>query len=266
MNIDPTKPVASMPTRPKRPQGTALPLAPQPNFRLVIAMLSVVLVLSTLFSFRREDDSLPTANLSAIPGDRGDWRYVQEMPLSPDLMTEMKADSYVDRRYVNTRTGQNVELLAVYRRYGRREFAHRPDQCYPAAGFNITLKDHATLPYAGRAIDVVHITADGRNVQRADGKVGMPDQTLTYFFASGDRTESDFMKQQFIMSIERLVPNKNGWTFIRLSSERTTTDDDALDAQQDFMRVYGPAIEQRITTDPTALSATPPPDSFGLSQ
>ena len=226
-------------------------LSARPNFRVVIAMMFIALVLSTLFSLRREDVDLPIANLAAIPGDRGDWKCDREIPLPPDLMNEMKADSYVDRRYVNLRLGQEVEIMAVFRRYGRREFAHRPDQCYPAAGYNMTSKDHVTLPYAGREVDAIHLVADGKGVQNGDGSVGAPNETLTYFFASADKTESDFMRQQLLMSIERLIPNKNGWTFIRLSSRHTrgSGDTEALAAQKDFMRVYGPDIQQVITTD-----------------
>ncbi len=261
-----------MSTLPVNPTRRPAELAARPNFVVVIAMMSIALVISTLFSFRHEDDNLPVANVSAIPGDRGDWHCIQEVPLPPDLMSEMKADSYVDRRFWNPRLGQEVELMAVYRRYGRREFAHRPDQCYPAAGYNITSKDHVTLPYAGRAVDAIHLVADGKAVQNANGSIGQPNETLTYFFASADKTESDFMRQQLLMSVERLIPNKNGWTFIRLSTRHNkgTGDTEALAAQQDFMRVYGPDIEQVITTDTSAIGPTPTPISpsqaFGMSQ
>jgi EpsI family protein len=238
----------------------------QPNFKAVIAMMAIAFGISTFFTLRPQDDSIPMANVAAIPGDLGDWRCVSDVPLDAGLMSEMKADSYVDRYYQNRRTGQVVQLMVVYRRYGRREFAHRPEQCYPAGGYNIISKDHTTLPYDGRAVDAVHLVADGSNVQRSDGKTGVPTETLTYFFASGDRTESDFMKQQLLMAFERLFPDKNGWTFLRLSSPRMTTDDDALEAQQDFMRVYGPPIKSVITTDNSgapAQAALSPSDAFG---
>ena len=228
----------------------------RPNFRVVIAMMGIALALSTWLTLKPQNDDLPVAELSAIPGDRDNWRCVQEVPLDSALMTEMKSDSYMDRLYQDRNTGQNVEIMAVYRRYGRREFAHRPDQCYPAAGFNITSKDHTTLPYAGRDVDAIHLVADGRNVQLANGKVGVPNEVLTYFFASGDRTESDFIRQQLAMAFERLIPEKNGWTFIRLNSRIVTNEDDALNAQKDFMRVYGGAIRQVITTDGSAPAVT----------
>ena len=154
-------------------------------------------------------------------------------------MKQMLADSYVHRAYRN-RAGQQVNLLAVYRRYGRREFAHRPELCYPAAGFTITQKGKTTLSYAGSERRAVTIQATGPDGSRT---------VTSYLFASGKRTEEDFLRQQLWMAFERVIPNKNGWTFLRLQSPTLTTDADALAAQKEFMRAFAPGIEAAITTD-----------------
>jgi EpsI family protein len=239
----------------------------QPNFFLVLGMMAVAFALTMFFSFRPENNNVPVADVSAIPRDMGDWKCQGDTPLDPNVMKQMLADSFVSRVYVNARTNQRVELLGVYRRYGRREFAHRPELCYPAGGYTIVKKDRTTLPYAGQERPAVYLLADGSKVQLANGGTGVPPTTVTYVFASGDRTECDFLRQQIWMAFERVIPNKNGWTFIRLSSMRTTNDDDALQAQQDFMRVYGPAIQKVITTDTSAVaSARPAPAAANASE
>ena len=210
-----------------------------PNYIPVIVMMAVALVGSVAFA-RKPDNITAKANVSEIPTQRGDWKLYRTIDLDENVMAQIRAHSYVDREYTN-RSGQRVELLVVYRRYGRREFAHRPELCFPAAGYTITYKGKTTLPYAGREVPAVHL--------KANGQVGRTN--LSYFFASGKKTEEDFLQQQLWMAFERLIPNKNGWTFIRLQSPTVTTDEDALAAQKDFMRTFAPAIEAVITTDGT---------------
>ena len=210
-----------------------------PNYVPVIVMMVIALVGSVTFA-RKPDNITAQADVSAIPKERTDWKLTHDINLDANVMAQIRADSYVDREYTN-RSGQRVELLVVYRRYGRREFAHRPELCFPAAGYTITYKGKTTLPYAGREVPAVHL--------KANGQVGRTN--LSYFFASGKKTEEDFLQQQLWMAFERLIPNKNGWTFIRLQSPTVTTDEDALAAQKDFMRTFAPAIEAVITTDGT---------------
>jgi EpsI family protein len=216
-----------------------------PNYLLVIVMMALTLVSSVAFS-RRPEAVSAAADVRVIPRKAGDWTLQQDVRLDENVMRQILADSYVNRRYVNPE-GQMVELLVVYRRYGRREFAHRPELCFPAAGYQIARKDRTTLFYGGREVGAIHLKATAP---------GVPAANISYFFASGRKTEEDFLKQQVWMAFERLIPNKNGWTFIRLTSPTITTDEAAMAAQKDFMRDFAPAIEAAITTDTAAGQRT----------
>jgi hypothetical protein len=48
-----------------------------------------------------------------------------------------------------------------------------------------------------------------------------------YWFASGERTEANYVKQQYWMALDRLRTQKYGWAFVRVNCPVTTTDDDA---------------------------------------
>jgi len=219
-----------------------------PKSVLIVALMAVACVLSLWFS-RKPDPNVPIADVRQIALQIGDWKSAGDVPIDEVTMQQIKADTYFQRRYTNSK-GQNVDLLVVYRRYGRREFAHRPELCFPAAGFNILTKDRKTLPYGGRDVPSIHLFADGSHVSTQTG-TGVPNTTINYFFASGNRTECDFLRQQVWMALERLIPNKNGWTFIRLTSEVPSSANDAtmVAVQQEFMRTMGPEIERVITTD-----------------
>ena len=241
---------AAAPVAQPAPVPAAVASRPQSRARLwlsfgtVLSLMTLTLLGSIAFA-RRPDLNLPVADVRRIPAQAGAWRKVHDQDLSA-IMDQIKADSYLDRIYVNPDTGQQVELLVVYRRYGRREFAHRPELCFPAAGYSIQKNGALPLFWAGRDVPAVSITANGQDGQK----------NLSYFFASGKRTESNFLRQQVWMAFERLIPNKNGWTFIRLQSPTRTTAQEAGAAQQDFMRAIAPALERVITTDgqPTGVA------------
>lgn len=208
------------------------------------------------------------ADVSAIPQRIGEWQAVLDVQDSDNVMKQQNADSYLHRYYRRPSDGMVIELLAVYRRYGRRDFAHRPDQCYPAAGFQITQQDTTTLAWAGRQEPAKHLVADPGNAKLTNQEPYPASMTTSYLFVSGNRSESDFLKQQLWMALERVFRNKNGWTFIRLQTThipqfpfvgfnkppyagKTFTDAEALAAQQDFMKAGEAEIRKVITTDPT---------------
>jgi EpsI family protein len=257
------KPVATIPVPPPGEQGIAnqagtpnisdsfhwAPNSKKPNLTALIVILSFSFLLSVFLQTKPSDAGVANANIQNIAYERGNWKCVNEDFSNTELMQQLGADSYTLRRYVNLKTGQQVELYAIYRRYGRREFNHNPDQCFPAGGYRVVRRGTAMLPYGGAERPVVHMLFDGSHVERTDGKEGVPDATVTYFFASGERTEHVFLKQQMWMATERFVPNRNGWTLLRLNSPKITTNEEALAAQVDFMKAFGPSIQEVITTD-----------------
>ena len=214
----------------------------RPHYMVVIAALALTFAFGTFWELRPEPTG-KIADVKEIPLTVGAWKSAGDVPIDPVTMEQIKADTYVQREYRRA-DGAAVDILLVYRRYGRREFAHRPELCFPAAGFNITKKDRTTLPYAGHDAPAVHLNADG-------SRIGQPNTTITYFFASGERTECDFIRQQILMALERVIPNKNGWTFVRLTAGQMGGASDAtmIAAEQDFMRAMAPDLQRVITTE-----------------
>ena len=242
-------------------------IGPTPKLGRPAILLASAAIL-TVFFWSRPAPYVEGADVTRIPTQIGEWRSLGDLNDSDEVMKKQNADSYLHRQYIRPRDGMMIEFLVVYRKFGRRDFAHRPDQCYPSAGFELIRQDATTLPWNHRDVAARHILAGPGNVVSGDGKP-MPTMTTTYLFASGNRTESDFLKQQLWMALERLFPNRNGWTFFRLNSyhaplmlkdkklvfnrEATPyTDAEAIAAQQDFLRAGDDEIRRVITTDSAA--------------
>ena len=162
----------------------------------------------------------PHADVTRLPAKLGDWTLAGSettqsaaLALPPAVLAALDLDSYTQRVYRNVKTGRAVSLLLEYRTAGRGAFNHRPEACYPAVGFTLSGREVVPIQYGPHPASAIAWTADYA------GQTVRSHQVLLYWFASGDRCESSFWRQQWVMAFGRLHPQTNGWAFARLSSE-----------------------------------------------
>ena len=166
-----------------------------------------------------------SADLDSFPLAIGHWQG-SEMPIDSETRQALNVDSLLSRRYTHLESGSRVDVLVEYRKYGRRDFVHRPEMCYPAAGWEITRKGRMTLPYARKTTEAVRIVASKEGAE----------ELVVYWFASGVRTEADFARQQLLMALDRLRTQKYGWAFIRLNTPIYSTQEEADAVVRAFLR------------------------------
>jgi EpsI family protein len=152
------------------------------------------------------------------------------------------------RGYIGGTDRSSLGLLVVYRRYGRRDFAHRPEACYPAAGWEITGKRSTRVPYAGKNVDAVEVAA-----RRGDVR-----EVVVYWFASGRRTEANYIRQQVTMALDRLRPHKYGWAFIRVNSRVTVSEEATLSDIRRFLRTASGPLFTALTRSQSRSSGYHP--------
>ncbi len=73
--------------------------------------------------------------LKEFPMDFGDW-HGEDVELSDVILKVAGNDDYLNRLYVNTKTGEWFNLYLAYTGDPRTMLGHRPQVCYPAAGWN----------------------------------------------------------------------------------------------------------------------------------
>lgn len=93
---------------------------------------------------------------AALPREFGDWVSHEADLVSPAQAGRLAQSLYsetVGRAYSNDRTGDAVFVLAAY---GDTQSdllqLHRPESCYPAVGFTVTLSQPTTISLAGSAL------------------------------------------------------------------------------------------------------------------
>jgi len=176
------------------------------------------------------------SDLKQVPMKAAKWSG-RDLEIEPDVVKLLNADQVLSRSYLNTDDEGYMDMLVVYRKYNRRDFFHRPEICYPASGWTIVEKSITKMPFAGRMIDAVKVVAE------KDGDR----EVVIYWFASGARTEADYVKQQLWMTLDRLRPKKLGWAFIRINAPVVHSEADTLREITNFVKITGPPLLDAIS-------------------
>ena len=86
--------------------------------------------------------------LSELPEHLGEWRAIEgtDTQLDPEIARVAGSSDHVLRSYMNVRSGQTVSVLVLYGLAGT-VFAHTPQACYPAAGYQ-SVMDPVDYPFS----------------------------------------------------------------------------------------------------------------------
>lgn len=207
-----------------------------PNY-LLVAILTIGIACISQYMAQKSPGAKFNARLDSLPMKIGVWE-AEDVELTDAVKQALKADRVLCRQYTHSQTGESLGLLIVYRKYGRRDFAHRPELCYPAAGWEIVGKSYTAVPYAGRNVQARLVIAEQ----------GMSREAVTYWFASGNRTEGNFARQQLWMALDRLQKQRHGWAFIRVNVPEFYGDEEAaLDLTRSFLKQADKPLMKALT-------------------
>ncbi len=234
-----------------RPAGDSTEMLRLRRAAPALLLLTVAVVLS-LIGLRMGDMAAPHADVTRLPTAFGTWVMTgsektdpKHLALDDATAQSLSLDSYTQRTYVDRVTGSQVQVLMEYRRLGRGAFNHRPEACYPAAGYTLTGRTVTPIIYGGQPGSAITLVADSQIEGVRDHQV------VLHWFATGRRTESNFFKQQVEMAFGRLTPDKNGWAWVRVISEcapDARSNAAALASEKDFVRQASPDIIRVIST------------------
>ncbi len=119
---------------------------------------------------------LPRGTLDALPMRLGDWNG-HDVPLDERVIRATDTDDHVHREYV--RNGESVTLYVAYGVRMRDLFPHRPEVCYPSAGWTLERARDVTVPDG-------HETLSARVLRfRKGGLDGQSLAVLNYYLVDG---------------------------------------------------------------------------------
>lgn len=122
---------------------------------------------------------LPPGTLARLPRHIGQW-VGKDVPLEEALIAATDTDAIVNRVYSRTAGGEVVALFIGYGVQARDLMPHRPEVCYPGAGW--TLNDNDLVQLALRD----GTTLDCRIYRFSRGALSSQDMTvLNYYIVDG---------------------------------------------------------------------------------
>lgn len=203
---------------------------------LIVFLMFIFTATVTYWVHSRPLNVLFDADLDSVPTTIDEWTG-QDMEITTEVASALDADKVLYRNYLHQSGEELMQLLVVYRKYGRRGFAHRPEMCYPAAGWELVSKSYTTVPYGGHEVQAVKIVAQKDYVK----------DIIVYWFASGQQMEANFVKQQLKMAMDRLGTQKYGWAFIRINSPVTISEEETMINIRSFIQEASDPLMATLT-------------------
>lgn len=109
-------------------------------YAALILLLAGTLATEFLFgswSHRQEQASQleqGTQRIGTVPEHFGDWQLRDEEPFAPEVVNTLQCPAYLNRHYVNTRTGAKVSATLIVGPAGPM-VAHKPEICFTGREF-----------------------------------------------------------------------------------------------------------------------------------
>lgn len=211
-----------------------------PNYALVL----VLILVTALVAYRLREKPMPVllnSQLASFPLSLPNW-VGQDVGIPAEVRSLLNADDVLSRNYASAETGEAAGLLVVYRKYGRRDFIHRPELCYPSQGWKIVESGRTRMPYNGNEVQATKVVAEKDGAR----------EIIVYWFASGSRTESNYLKQQYLMALDRFQTQKYGWAFVRINCAVMYSDAETIKTMRDLAASASQPLVSILTGSPCA--------------
>lgn len=206
----------------------------------IVLVLLLISTAITIWAHTRPPIVVSSANLASLPLDIGKWhRDAPDVVLGKDVLEGwiVTDKNILLREYADT-NGNILSLMLVYKGQDRRGW-HLSEMCFSGSGYNVT-QSITTVPYAGHNASAVKLVAE--NTEQGIKTISI------YWFARGAVTESNFVRQQAAMALARLNPPKDGWAFIRVTSDVTVSEEETMKQIRDFIKSASTPILRSVTS------------------
>jgi EpsI family protein len=144
--------------------------------------------------------------LDAIPTRIGDWLSVNDPPLAPDILQQLRASSYIGRTYDRGRDTLQL-FITYYSRQRAGENIHSPLGCLSGGGWEITRRGNGLVIVAGKPLEINHYLI--QNVQRRA-------QMLYWYQTRKHITAGDFSAKLALMW-DSLTEGDTSSAFVRVT-------------------------------------------------
>ena len=190
----------------------------------------------------------PRAPLSSLPMQIGPWRGERAPDFTPDIVTMLGVDEYVNRLYGRTKTTGIGLYIGYYGSQRQGDAIHSPLNCLPGAGWEpvdsrhlvIPVADDPANPAASRSIEVNRVL-----VQK-----GLDKLVVVYWYQSHNRVIASEYWGKVYMVLDAIRMNRTDGALVRVISPLPGADDAAAASADrlavDFVQSVFPLLGRHL--------------------
>lgn len=180
---------------------------------------------------------LPRGTLASIPLQIGEW-YGEDVPLDEEIVTRTDTDDHINRVYLRRGGREGVAVFVAYGVRMRDLMPHRPEVCYPGAGWVFDGTQQASPP----DVQSVKIPCQIHHFRRG-GFDGRSVTVLNYYIVDGERHADVAV----LRALGARGPSSARYVArVQVTSLKDFTRSAAEELVRAFAQEFAPIVEERI--------------------
>jgi EpsI family protein len=203
----------------------------------LLALVGVLVVGAIAIHAASDVDAVPIRRpLMSMPEVIGAWQNAGEIEIDQDTLNVLRADDYVNRRYVQG--GVLADLfIAYYASQRQGGTMHSPMNCLPASGWQPLSRDRINIP----AGDGGAITSNRYVIQK-----GLDQQLVFYWYQSHGRTIASEYTSKIYLVLDSLRLHRSDAALVRVVVPILGAATEAQTAATSFVTSLSPFLEDYI--------------------
>jgi EpsI family protein len=204
--------------------------------RLALVLLTFCVGFGLHRAIAHGDAQKPAPKLQQIPLVVGSWQS-REGELPQDVLSALRVDDYLYRRYQQA-TGDPVTLYVAY--YGRQrldERIHSPRGCLPAGGWFPVSAGYQEIVIPGTPSH--HFTANHYVVEK-----GTDRQVVLYWFQGRGRVVANEIQASLLLAFDTLSGRGSDEMLVRVNAPVRGSPAQALAAELRLVRLLYPRLSR----------------------
>jgi len=200
------------------------------NNKAFIVVAIVLIIVALAANTPQKFDKSAETQITAFPKVIGNWQG-RDLELSAREYEILETKNLFSRDYVNSQTGDTVNLYIIYSADNRRAL-HPPEVCYSGGGS--TILEKSVVPISS-SLMVNKFTIENKNKR----------QLVVYWYKAPNLSTYNYLKQQIRVVFDRLLRKKTYGAMIRIALLVKENDEKkTLDVIKGFLKDIEPFLAQ----------------------
>jgi EpsI family protein len=205
---------------------------------LSIVLLAQAILLHTAVS--RPEHVPAMRPLAQFPGAIAGWRAVQDVPIEPEVLDQLKADDTLNRLYLDPAGKTDIDLfIGFFKTQREGQSPHSPKNCLPGNGWEPVETGLVPIQVPGRAEPIV--------ANRYVASHGNDKAVVIYWYQSHNRIVASEYSAKFWLIADSIRYHRSDTALVKVVAPVVSDDIEAATAKGiSFVEAIFPDLLHRL--------------------